>query len=347
MVEHLQSLRSTVQRNCDIADARHARDYTMCVYLLKMREYYRWEQGFAFDAALPSHDLGDWVSRREQLWQELQEAHFEKLAVNGDRFDPFDSTQVNCALLPHGLVYSAGYGNGTRPHFFLAALERNEQRENYTLLVSGREYARDLSAPPAMALQDTIFVRRESLRRMLWEKIEEWRWKRYHNAMGRAIACYDFDGDFQSALDRMTDNETDSAILHEIGELQAGTALGEAWHELLLSLPYSGAELMARAVRDHLADCLVTLPRLLERENLPALHFYFANLRAMREALFPSLMQAYRDWIAGGDLERIGVCAAQGREHWQQVAQCMLDLRRDHGEACAPQIEALIEARHL
>jgi len=45
-----------------------------------------------------------------------------------------------------------------------------------------------------------------------------------------------------------------------------------------LHLSASKAELYVRAARDHLADCLVTLPALLEREDHAALHYYFAYL---------------------------------------------------------------------
>ncbi len=78
-----------------------------------------------------------------------------------------------------------------------------------------------MTAPPAMLLDGTLFIRRESMRRMLWEKIEEWRWKQKQDAMARAMACYDFDADFDRALERMTDNEVESALLHEVGEWRA------------------------------------------------------------------------------------------------------------------------------
>ena len=39
----LAQLVSAVQRNCGISDARHAGDCGRCTFLLKMREYYRWE----------------------------------------------------------------------------------------------------------------------------------------------------------------------------------------------------------------------------------------------------------------------------------------------------------------
>jgi hypothetical protein len=34
---------ATVQKNCHISDAQYAGDYTLCIFLLKMREFYRWE----------------------------------------------------------------------------------------------------------------------------------------------------------------------------------------------------------------------------------------------------------------------------------------------------------------
>ena len=55
-----------------------------------------------------------------------------------------------------------------KPVFFFAELERRETHEGYSLIVAGREYARDLAAPPAMTREHTIYIRRESLRRMLF-----------------------------------------------------------------------------------------------------------------------------------------------------------------------------------
>ncbi len=45
---NLQQTMGAVQTNCDIADARHARDMSMCNYLPAMRDFYRWEQQVPF-----------------------------------------------------------------------------------------------------------------------------------------------------------------------------------------------------------------------------------------------------------------------------------------------------------
>lgn len=328
---NLDQLRQDVQTNCNIADARHAGEDTLCVYLLKMRELYRWEQGLGFDQEPPKDTLGDWLKNREALWEALEEAAFEDLAVSETRYDPFDAAAINAALAPHALVYSAGLGRGAKPHFFLGELEREERHNGYRIYVAGREFARDLGAPPAMSQGKHIYIRRESLRRMLWERVEEWRWNRPETPMGRAVACYDFDADINAALEAMTANELESALLHELGELKAGEQLGPEWEDMLIELPRSKAEFIARAVRDLLADCLSTLPGLLEQDNVAALHFYAGNLGGMRKELFPGFLKAYRRWLENDDPAPLHALIEQGREHWRDVGRTLLALYREHG----------------
>lgn len=327
MHQQHNDLIQTVQRNCHIADARHAGDYTLCVYLLKMREFYRWEQGVSFQQILTSDDVGDWLTGREAVWNELDEQDYAPIHLNGTAHDPFDNAAINAHINPRGLVYSAGYGRRCRPLFFLAELEQTIEQDGYTILVAGRELARDVEAPPAMNQGKQVFIRRESLRRMLWEKVEEWRWNGIDSPLGRAVACYGFDNDVEAALDAMAAAETDMIVAHEIGEVKAGQRLGDAqWQAMLFALPPSHADIMLRAVRDLLADCLHTLPELLARDNAASIHFYFGNLSAMRKQLAPQLVAAYQHWHATSDTTRIAAYADWGREHWAQVGKAALTL---------------------
>ena len=82
-----ENLRHAVQCNCHISDARHAGNYSLCIYLLKMRELFRWEQGFALTDPLPRTPVGAWLSEREALWDELAEAVYAPLPVYGERHD--------------------------------------------------------------------------------------------------------------------------------------------------------------------------------------------------------------------------------------------------------------------
>jgi hypothetical protein len=345
MNHSLQEICQTVQYNCHVADARHGGDFTMCTYLLKMREYFRWERGAGIQEPLPREELGEWLQAREALWEELAEAEFRPLTILGNDYDPFDTCGINAALEPLGVVYSAGLVNGAKAHFFIGELLQKETPdEAYTLHLCGAEYARCLNAPPAMASDAGVFLRREALRRYLWEKYESWLWNRPDNALGRAFACYDFATDPERALEAMTDAELAAAREHELGEFQASQLLGEAWNRMLMDLVLTPAELMARAVKDHLADSLRTLPMLIEKRLEPSLHFYIGNLSGMRLYLNPELKQAYEHWLESGNVGRLRRLSEAGRERWHRLAEEMLRLHRECGSAAADPIRQYLEA---
>ena len=123
-LRNLPGLAEAVQRNCDISDARFAGDYGMCTFLLKMREYYRWENELPFGRNLPKDELGEWLKSREQAWERIEEEAFEPLPLASGALDPFEAAAANRELLPQGGVYGAGYGRMGKPVFFLGALQR-------------------------------------------------------------------------------------------------------------------------------------------------------------------------------------------------------------------------------
>ncbi len=337
----MQSLINAVQHNCDIVDARHGSDYGMCTYLLKMRELYRWTQGLPLGAPLDRGAVGDWLTAREEHLETLEDADYKPLKIDVRTFDPFDAEGINAALEAHALVYSAGLMDGARPHFFLAALEDDKQAANgFRLRVSGRELARCLNSPPAMTRGSAIFLRRESLRRYLWEKYESWLWSRPTNAMAEAIAHYPFESALDDALDQMTAAEMAAIEAHERGEYQAGLDLGDAWERMLMDLSMTPAELVARAVRDHLADCTHTLPMLVEHGRDASLHFFIGNLGAMRKQLFPGLQTTYQRWRDGADRALFADLADRGAAHWRTVAMQLLTLHERHGSDSADAIAA-------
>jgi hypothetical protein len=345
--EVIRDLTHAVQYNCDVSDARHGGDDSLCVYLMKMREYYRWEKGLPYGATLAKDQVGDWLQAREQRWEELEDAALEPIEIAGEAFDPFDAEAINARLEPLGLVYSGGLGNKAKPHFVLGDLEQHRQNGDYSVFVVANEYARDLTAPPAMTLGQTIFLRRESLRRMLWEKLESWRWSKAENPLGRAFACYDFENALDESLEAMTEQEIDALLMHEQGEHEAGLRLGGDWNRMLMDLVRTPAELMARAVRDHLADCLVTLPALAEEGDAASLHFFLGNLTSMRKEIFPGLRRAYAEWVKARDTEPLMAIAGCGRAHWERVARDMLDLHRVHGAESAAAIQQLVSESYL
>ncbi|HFD32763.1 MAG TPA: hypothetical protein ENJ28_08685 [Gammaproteobacteria bacterium] len=343
----ISKLAKTVQQNCHIADANHAGDYTLCIYLLKMRELYRWECEETFSTDLPNKTVGQWLRQREELWNELEENEYENIEFENISISPFESDSINKQLHPYQLVYSGGMGLNNRPHFFLAELDVAEKHDDYSLYIAGKEYARDMSAPPAMSHNNNIYIRKESFQRLLWEKLETWRWNKPDNALGRAFACYDCENNLDDALIQMTEAEVANVIQHERGEILAGKLLGEPWHQLLYSLPHSKASIMLRAIRDHLADSLTTLPALLTLDSAPSWHFYFGNLNNMRKDLCPSLIKGYDEWHEKGSLSKMSRLVDVAQQHWLSLCQQVLEIEETDIKLQQAKIENIIEQNRL
>lgn len=313
-----------VQINCHIADARHAREMTMCNYLLGMRELYIWEHEFPPSYPLLKADLSSWLVQREAYWEEMEEQDYRAIPIAGREYDPFDIATINSLLEPHGLVYGGGLGRWCKPHFFLGQLVRSEKRHGLTVRVSGCEYARDINAYPAALREGAVYLRTDALQRWLSEKIEIWSVHEADGALKSAIDCYGKEGDASTLLARMAERETEALILHEVGEAQAEPLLGPAWREMIMSFTNRRAIVLARSIRDNLADCLSTLPDLIGQEQTCSLHFYFSNLDGLRRSLFPSLVKAYEQWCASGDSNVLLAATETGRTHWQWAAQHLL-----------------------
>ena len=105
-----------------------------------------------------------------------------------------------------------------------------------------------------------------------------WGRRRTPGALECALDAHGFRSDPAEALESMVEAETETLILHELGEHAAGVSLSPAWERMLDGFVERRAELFARAVRDHLADCTVTLPALVARGASASIHFWFAGL---------------------------------------------------------------------
>ncbi len=335
---------AAVRSNCQTSDARHARNMTMCTYLLEMREQYRWERGVALDAVLPRGEVGAWLSEREAQWDALEHGDYLPLPSADAQVDPFAAAAVNRTLVPRGWVYGAGVGRFGKPQFFLAELEREEWRNGVRVLVAGREHARDLAPAPAALHADTIHVRTDVLRRLLWQRAALWTQRRAGGAFKAALDACGFADDPMCALERMVEAEIETLVLHELGEHAAGVSLSPAWECMLDGFVERRAELFARAVRDHLADCTVTLPALVARGASASIHFWFAGLDGLRGELFPRARTAYDSWRRGDDGRALVAAAADGAIHWRRVCDKALALAEGGGSDAEHAVAALATA---
>jgi hypothetical protein len=111
---------------------------------------------------------------------------------------------------------------------------------------------------------------------------------------------------------------------------------------MLLAVDDRRTEVVLRAVRDLLADCLVTLPALTARQANASLLFWIANFDGMRRALAPELSEPFHQDADRLDLSAIDSAASHGRQMWSDLAFDLLTAwRRGGAEAVRNDTERL------
>ncbi len=324
----LHSVVEQVRFNCHLSDALYGQSDSLCIYLLKMRELFRWERGYPLDASLPRPEIGEWISRRELHWQSIDEESPTSLTIDGKEFDPFDVAGINRALGRHRLLYGAGVGRHAKPIYFLTKLTEKREYRGVTVLIGGLEYARELSAPPALSQQGVAYIRTDALERMLWTRIEEIGGREGH-PLAVALSLSEGGSSLPGQVRQLAAGEVETLIEHELGEIEAAGVIDGDWSQQLLSAAGTPLELLMRAVRDHLADALVTLPAIVNQQRTPSIHLYIANLTGIRRALYPSLLAAYRTTATkdeGKLYAAIGQLQESSASHWQRTATALLRL---------------------
>lgn len=352
----LSVVRETVQHNCAISDARFARDYSLCIYLLRMREFYRWKERIEPGVSIDADALGTWVNATETHWDTVEETDFLPLHLNGKVIEPFDTATINTALADTGLVYSAGIGRFGQPHFVLAKLHRQSTIEDVVCMECSDELARDTITMPAMTQGSTVFIRHQSLAQMLWQMLEEWRIKQLPGPMARLVAHHDirFDEPLAKQITRVAGSVVPVLLHHELGERAAGELVGPDFTDLTRAFLGRRGEMQIRAVRDLLADTLRTWPFIMQqkavgnlRQSACYVDFWLAGVSGYREVLLKQSPQAAaflsdaESLSAEHRLAVLETLIAPEQQRWQQVAKTLITEYRSHGQSM--DVEATIK----
>ena len=319
----IDSIAAQVKHNCNISDAKYWGNYSPCGLLLRMRDLFRIEHAMKPWEGVNHKEIGVWMQQRESLWQDLEEQEYRDIQVNGKAYRPFDVKGINQEMEKLGYVYSAGYGNLLKPMFMLAGLSVKSSKGKYTIYISEREIARDLSTSPAMIQGNTILLRRQTMHLFFWSKFEEMKTSRCSGALLKAFSEYGISKDIDHRqppefLDRLishiTEEELATYIHHEIGEASQRRILGRWWKELLVSIPYSRAELYVRSLKDIMADTCRsgTLSHIIAHKKAGSLGFYISLLSGYRRSIFPDVLPAYEEFTKTRKWKVIEKARAEG-----------------------------------
>lgn len=304
-----KTLSKKIQLNCDISDARDHGIYSICILVLKLRNLYKWQMGLdPWDEPEPAVML-DWIDTRENYWQTISEEEFKPLIFDNLSLDPFDIIGINNIVSVKDLYYGAGYGRSMKPVFFLAEILEQQTINECSVVILGKEQARELSGPFALRQEDQIIIRKEQLRFFLWDHLQEilpsareimMQVLKKHTAPGNS--CRLSNDLLKQELATIVDQEIPTFIHHEIGEMQQ-TPLGSGVLKSLISeFPDSLIEFFSRSVKDILADTHSKgmLQYIVQEKNELSLGFYISFLNGIRKKLFPEITTAAERFLLQG-----------------------------------------------
>jgi hypothetical protein len=290
-----------IRYNCSISDCRYAGTYSVCGLALRLRDLYKWERGLEPWVEEDSSVILEWIGKKEDEWDKLEEREFAGISVDGTTYDPFDVEGLNAILAPHGLFYGAGYVQGLKPSFLLADLVETRQVEGFPVYVLGREHARDLLTVPALSRDSSILMRKESARIFLWNLIFFLK-KSSREALRLALETYGVPDNHPKALKenfaRICEDEVEAYIYHEVGELKDTDFDREVWRSLIAAFPHTIIEFFVRALKDMLADTndYGKLRYIIQQRKAASLALHAAFLDGLRRMLFPELVEAFREF---------------------------------------------------
>ena len=347
----LDELIRDVRRNCDISDARHAGVFSVCGLALRLRDLFKWERGLApWEEGDPAEVL-DWIGVREEYWETLAGCDYAALRLDGRSWEPFDTAGVNSVLSARGLYYGAGYGRGLKPTFFLATVEDRREIEGCSVYVLGRERARDLQTLPALSQGRTILLRRESAHRFLWDQISYVAPSSRRELQAAMHACGITDyrpSALRNDLHQLLRVQEALHLHHEIGEIHE-TEFGQGlWQEIIATFPLTRVELLARRVKDLLADTHPsgTLRWVLRERSLAGLALHAAFADRVTRALFPGLTACLESVLLTGDWSAVSQAADAGHgaaaRHAAAISEIFCDGKRRNDLSG---VEARIERR--
>ena len=343
---NLEKIRVQVQHNCELSDARYMGNFSLCTFLLLVRNFYKWHCGLEPWEEGESDQTLAWIEKQEEEWEKMNAVDFVPISCGDNSCDPFELEEINRFLQRENLLYGAGYAYGLKPTFFLAQVERTEEIDTLKLIFLGKEIARDVPAPPAMRQGENIYIRRNSARYYLYDRIFERFTSKKKSVVWALVKwnvqCY---GDLPKKLDDIVDQEIMSMAYHEVGEALENV-FGDAWGEILSRFALTSVERFARSVKDVLADTHPNglLGHLITEKKTSSLGFYISFLDGFSKLLCPEIQSAFDRFMVSEDWTIVEEARQAGYDKNRAIAVQLLELCRQTASLADDNARKEIEA---
>jgi len=199
--------------------------------------------------------------------------------------------------------------------------------------VLGREHARDLLTVPALSQNNSILIRKEAARIFLWNSIF------FLKKSGREALRFALENHGVSDLHpqslrenfaRLCDDEVETYIYHEMGELRDTDFDREVWRDLVATFPQSIIEFFVRGVKDLLADTneCGRLSYIIREKKVSSLALHAAFLDGLRKELFPGFVIAFRDFKETRSWDRVEEARLSGYRSARAQAEAVTEIYR-------------------
>jgi len=320
--------------NCHVSDGKYGGVFSLCGFLLRMRDYFKWEKNLDPWDEPDYADLLSWVESREKLWEKTAVKEFKPLVLGDKSFDPFDVDELNLRIAPAGLFYGAGYATGMKPTFFLATAPTFKTINKMHVHILDKELARDLFTSPAMRQGNHIIVRPWTMAALLWDLILEKKPSTLE-ALKYSLAQYDLDLDklqdlpqgLSNALWKISMEQSETWIYHELGEAFQQEFNLEIWQEIIASHANTIVEKAARVVKDLLADTHEQglLAHIIEHRKKSSLGLYLCFASPILKGFFPEIIRSFKRIKSGREWSLLEQTRLTGYSKAKDLAGKLMD----------------------
>jgi hypothetical protein len=332
----IENLKAQIKLNCDISDAQFWGHYSICGLLMRLRELYRNEKSLTLLQEIPKRAISEWIASREAQWKSLENENLRPLEIDGRVYDPFEVDGLNAAFSNYGFVYGAGYTMFSKPTFFLARLCSSREIYDYRVYYAGQELCRDLSAPAAMLQGRCIYLRFDSLKTLLWDKLQQLKGRKFGGLLEKAFSFYGIEETvFPSenlcrSIETLSNDISELFILHEVGEAVEDEHSDE-WLGIINNNTDRGAEFYMRGIKDLLSDTseMGPLKYIINKKERPLLNFYMVFLDGIRKELFPEIMNSFHQFVENGDWALLEEARKAGYRRARELREYIIKLWED------------------